>query len=279
MLAEQADVDDLVLERWIQIAIDVDGTMVGDVAVGYVRGGSTAFLGYTLAPEHQGKGYASEAAEAMVDAIFAGTEVHRIVATLDPENFASMRVSSRSGSSSRASTARASSCAASGSTTCASLCCATIERRGSPATAPPPATSSCAEITEDMGPAVFRLRTHRFQRQFVADMATTFIDALIPEDVNGMPAVPWFRAIVADGEVAGFVMVAEPTPVAPEPYLWRLLIDRRHQGRGIGKAALRAARRSAARTRVTRRWRRAGPRRRRARAVLPRLRVRADRRS
>ncbi len=40
--------------------------------------------------------------------------------------------------------------------------------------------------------------------------------------------------ITADGEPAGFVMLAEPTPSSPEPYLWRLLLDRRHQRRGIG---------------------------------------------
>ena len=34
------------------------------------------------------------------------------------------------------------------------------------------------------------------------------------------------------------MMVAEATEHHPEPYLWRLLIDRRHQRRGIGDRAL-----------------------------------------
>ena len=33
-------------------------------------------------------------------------------------------------------------------------------------------------------------------------------------------------------------MIAEVTPTNPAPYLWRLLIDRRHQKRGIGRRAL-----------------------------------------
>ena len=46
-------------------------------------------------------------------------------------------------------------------------------------------------------------------------------------------------ASMADGERVGFVMMAEVTEHHPQPYLWRLLIDRVHQRRGIGIAALR----------------------------------------
>ena len=46
------------------------------------------------------------------------------------------------------------------------------------------------------------------------------------------------RAIEADGQIVGFVMLALTTPNHPEPYLWRLLIDRMHQRRGIGSRAL-----------------------------------------
>jgi RimJ/RimL family protein N-acetyltransferase len=40
----------------------------------------------------RGKGYAREAAAALIDAVFAQTDVHRIVASIDPANLASMRV-------------------------------------------------------------------------------------------------------------------------------------------------------------------------------------------
>jgi GNAT superfamily N-acetyltransferase len=69
-------------------------------------------------------------------------------------------------------------------------------------------------------------------------MARSYADALFPEVVNGAPAVPWLRAVQADGELVGFVMLALRTEHHPEPYLWRLLIDRRHQRRGIGRIVL-----------------------------------------
>jgi len=34
------------------------------------------------------------------------------------------------------------------------------------------------------------------------------------------------------------VMLARPSDVHPEPYLWRLLVDRRHQRRGVGRRIL-----------------------------------------
>jgi diamine N-acetyltransferase len=52
----------------------------------------------------------------------------------------------------------------------------------------------------------------------------------------------WLRAICADETLVGFVMVHEPTltptPEETEFFLWRLMIDRTHQGRGYGRAAI-----------------------------------------
>lgn len=72
----------------------------------------------------------------------------------------------------------------------------------------------------------------------MATMAETFVDALFPEIVDGAPVVPWLRAVLADGDPVGFVMLALRTEHHPEPYLWRLLIDRLHQKRGIGQRVL-----------------------------------------
>jgi diamine N-acetyltransferase len=69
-------------------------------------------------------------------------------------------------------------------------------------------------------------------------MSGSFADALFPEAVDGAPVVPWMRAVEADGVLVGFVMLAIPTEHHPEPYLWRLLIDRMHQRRGIGGTVL-----------------------------------------
>jgi GNAT superfamily N-acetyltransferase len=56
---------------------------------------------------------------------------------------------------------------------------------------------------------------------------------------EGERVVPWYRAIRADGQLAGFMMVAEPLRSVPHPYLWRLLVDRRFQRRGVGRRAIR----------------------------------------
>lgn len=72
----------------------------------------------------------------------------------------------------------------------------------------------------------------------MASVLQSYGDALFPEHVEGAPVVPWLRAIEADGDLVGFVMVAWRTEHHPNPYLWRLLIDRMHQRRGIAGRAL-----------------------------------------
>ena len=98
----------------------------------------------------------------------------------------------------------------------------------------PPADVRLVRITSANQRAVARLRTHRTQEAFVAPVVRSYGDALFPEEVDDAPVVPWMRAIEADGILVGFVMVALRTEHHPEPYLWRLLIDRMHQRRGIG---------------------------------------------
>ena len=78
--------------------------------------------------------------------------------------------------------------------------------------------------------------TRGAQERLVAPVLASYADAMFPDDDGGGGvAQPWYRAIEADGQLVGFVMVAEVTPTNPDPYLWRLLVDRHHQGRGIGR--------------------------------------------
>jgi GNAT superfamily N-acetyltransferase len=90
------------------------------------------------------------------------------------------------------------------------------------------------EVTAANLGVVSRLVTHKTQERFVAPMSGSFADALFPEVVDGAPLVPWMRAVLADDEIVGFVMLARRTEHHPEPFLWRLLVDRLHQRRGIG---------------------------------------------
>jgi diamine N-acetyltransferase len=97
---------------------------------------------------------------------------------------------------------------------------------------------SLLEITEDNRAAVEALAVTDEQDYFVANVTQSLQDAEDSPD-----AKPWYRAVYADDEPVGFVMISDgitvddPTYVGPY-YLWRLLIDSRFQGRGFGTAAL-----------------------------------------
>ncbi|HEY4018265.1 MAG TPA: GNAT family N-acetyltransferase [Pseudonocardiaceae bacterium] len=57
----------------------------------------SAELGYTVHPDHAGKGYATEATRALLDLGFGATELHRIIGRLDGRNTASHRVLTKAG--------------------------------------------------------------------------------------------------------------------------------------------------------------------------------------
>jgi len=243
MLTGQEHLDDIAFGQWVQIAIEIDTpggrVIVGDIAVGQPTSDHVAFVGYTLAPDHQGNGYASEAAEAIVDALFEHTAVGRIVATLDPLNHASMRVIEPLGFQFEG-IARQSELVRGSWVDDMSFGLLRADRaewKARVRTAP--SEVRLVEIEPDGAGTWAKLQTFLYQRQFVATMDKTFADALVPEIYNGEIVIPWFRGIEADGERVGFVMVAQPTKANPDPYLWRLLIDRHHQRRGIGLTTMR----------------------------------------
>ena len=95
-VAGLADVRWPVFGGWYQCAIDLGGAMIGDIGVNRAPDGREAAIGYTLAPEHHGQGYATEAVGAIVDVLFA-EGVQRVKATVDPRNGVSARVLERVG--------------------------------------------------------------------------------------------------------------------------------------------------------------------------------------
>ena len=237
LITGQAHMSGPVAGEWIQIAADHDGDLVGDVAVGMGRDGRTATIGYTLAPAFQGRGLAAEMVGAIVDALFEAG-LHRVEATLDPRNIASARVVERLGF--RFEGTAVSSVFDRGEWTddARYAVLADARRRWRERPLDPPADVRLVPITPETHRDVARLVTHETQTRFVATVAASFGDALFPELVDGAPAVPWYRLIEADGVSAGFVMLAEVTEHHPEAFLWRLLIDRWHQRRGIGTRVL-----------------------------------------
>ena len=74
----------------------------GNVLIGHVGfhpwfGPQTHEVGWAVAPEHQGRGYATEAALGLLAHGFDTLGLHRIVATCQPENIPSVRVMEKLG--------------------------------------------------------------------------------------------------------------------------------------------------------------------------------------
>ncbi len=54
-------------------------------------------LGWVFHPEHRGRGYATEAAHAVLRLAFDDLDLHRMIARIDPRNTASIQVAERLG--------------------------------------------------------------------------------------------------------------------------------------------------------------------------------------
>ncbi|MBW0116808.1 GNAT family N-acetyltransferase [Pseudonocardia abyssalis] len=224
--------------RWMQIGVEHHGELVGDLAVGLDTAGHQAGIGYSLRADRQGLGIGREAVSALVDALLDGLGVHRISATLDPDNVRSAHLLEQLGFryEGRSPSAALVRGAWLDDDRYALLAADREAWRARPTG--PPQDVALVPVDASTTRAVWRLVTHRSQERFVATTAVSFADALFPESVDGVPLLPWLRMITADGEPAGFVMLAEVTSTVPDPYLWRLLVDRRHQRRGVGARAV-----------------------------------------
>ncbi|MCV2393516.1 GNAT family N-acetyltransferase [Actinotalea sp. M2MS4P-6] len=95
-VAEVAGRDPVSPGRWVQLAVEADGEHVGDLAVRVDPDGEQARVGVTFAGAAQGRGYATEALDALVDHLFSAG-LHRVVADCDARNTASARLLERVG--------------------------------------------------------------------------------------------------------------------------------------------------------------------------------------
>ena len=96
LIDEQSHLDGPTAGEWLQIAIALDGDLIGDVAVRLNDDGHIAKIGYTIAPAHQRRGFGAEAVGAVVARLLEA-EVHRVEASLDARNDASARLLDRIG--------------------------------------------------------------------------------------------------------------------------------------------------------------------------------------
>jgi RimJ/RimL family protein N-acetyltransferase len=91
MATAQADVPG----EWLQIAVALarDGSLVGDCAFApQTHEPRTVEIGFTIAPEHQGRGYAREAVSLLLRYLFTQLGKHRVTASCDPRNAPSIKV-------------------------------------------------------------------------------------------------------------------------------------------------------------------------------------------
>jgi RimJ/RimL family protein N-acetyltransferase len=83
---------------WIQPAVELDGRVIGQLFLSIVSVENLgAEVGWVFHPDHHGKGYAREAATALLDLAFGALGMHRVRAELDPLNAASIALCRRLG--------------------------------------------------------------------------------------------------------------------------------------------------------------------------------------
>jgi RimJ/RimL family protein N-acetyltransferase len=84
---------------WFQLGVRLRGTdeLVGDLGVHFIEDGRQVEIGFTLAPEFQGIGLGTEAIEGLLGLLFGQMGKHRVYASADPRNTASIRLLERVG--------------------------------------------------------------------------------------------------------------------------------------------------------------------------------------
>jgi diamine N-acetyltransferase len=103
---------------------------------------------------------------------------------------------------------------------------------------PTSAVVTLREITKENRSSIKALKVSRKQEDYVDSVKESLAEAA------GTPSVrPWCRAVYTGEVPVGFLMICDDVPPGnPDMpwryYLWRMLIDRHHQGRGYGRAAL-----------------------------------------
>ncbi len=94
----------------------------------------------------------------------------------------------------------------------------------------PSAVVNLRPISEDNVNAIIKLDVAETQKDLVAPNSVSIAQAAHTTD-------RWERAIYADGEPVGYVLLSE-NRTKPRYYLWRYMIDHRYQGMGFGRRAM-----------------------------------------
>ena len=94
---------------------------------------------------------------------------------------------------------------------------------------------SLRPLTESNRQAAEALRVSPRQERFVSGVARSLREAAEHPDARAL-----YWVVYAEDTPVGFVMIADEvdSPDYTPQFLWKLLIDERHQGQGYGKATL-----------------------------------------
>lgn len=87
---------------WFQFVLieQASGMLIGDIGIHFLDTdpeNRQAEIGYTLDKEYRGNGYATEALKTIIDYLFNTLNKHRIIASIDPINTASIKLVERLG--------------------------------------------------------------------------------------------------------------------------------------------------------------------------------------
>jgi diamine N-acetyltransferase len=101
-----------------------------------------------------------------------------------------------------------------------------------------PGPVSLRRITDRNRGDVEQLSVTLEQADYVASNSDSLLEAAATPDAR-----PWYRAVYSGEVPVGFVMLSDGIPTTFTEYLgpyylWRLMIDTRWQGQGLGTAAL-----------------------------------------
>lgn len=224
---------------WMLTIADRDDSLIyGDLALKLTNDGRTAEVGCTLSRHQWGRGIAIEALEGLLDWLFEVQRVTRVEANVHPDNLRSARVLEQCGFEFEGHTRNS---YWEGDVNSDDWIYGLIPELRTLWAGRPQHRPDSVELIEPYPTGlrhVLELRTHRSQQHLVAQVAASLAQVAVPPIEDGVALAPWPRVIHADGEPVGFVMLAKPSATSPIPMLWRLLVDRRHQGRGIGSRTI-----------------------------------------
>lgn len=77
--------------KWFQLGIYLKAKMIGDIGIHFIGpNNKQCEIGYTISHMYQNNGYGKESVKGVVTYLFEKLNKHRIIASLDPHNLASI---------------------------------------------------------------------------------------------------------------------------------------------------------------------------------------------